>query len=63
MFSPLIFLTQILYVKVLQTIAVTGTKYIKHMSTHPHPDEPLGLCAGLCQPVTVTLAAAEWVSY
>lgn len=64
MFGPLIFLTQILNVNVLQTITVTGTKYNnKHMSAHPHPDEPLGLCAGLCQPVTVTLAAAEWVSY
>lgn len=33
------------------------------MSTHPHPDESLCLCAGLRQSVTVTLAAANWVSY
>lgn len=33
------------------------------MSTHPHPDESLRLCTGLCQSITVTLAAAKRVSH
>lgn len=36
---------------------------IKPPATHPHSDESLSLCAGLRQPITVTLAAAQRVSY
>lgn len=31
----------------------------KRASTHPHPDESLRLRAGVCQAVTVTVAAAQ----